>query len=633
MKLLAVIAASLPGLTLAAPFAYVSNRLSSDVSVVDIATNAVVATTPVTGLPVGVAVNRTGTRAYVANSMLVNNTISTVSVIDTATNSVIANVPIGQQAYGIAVNPAGTRVYVTNTMQGNNTVSVMDATTYAVIATVPVGICPISAAVDPSGARVYVTNGGSDSVSVINATTNAVVATVGVGAGPVGVAVNAAGTRVYVANQIGNTVSVIDTATLSVIATMPVGQSPMGVAVDAAGALVYVVNQVSQNVSIISAATNQVVGMVAVASNPRGISLNPAGTRAYVTNYGSDNISVIDTASRTVVATVPVGDGPYALGQFIVPGTAVPTAVRSDIGGDGRSDIVWRNVATGDVNAWMMNGRALLPGSRNFANIPSADWTILGVGDFDGDGKADLLWRNTYTGDVNAWFMDGTALKPTSGNITAISPSLWQFLGIGDVNGDNKADILWRNASTGEVYVWLMSGLALQAGSGRVATAATNLWTFAGIGDLDGDGKADLVWRNMGTGEVSSWLMNGPSVKASSGTIGTLSLSQWQVAGVGDVDGDGMADVVLRDVTNGDVHVWLMSGRTIRAGSGYVGNAPPTLWNIVGMGDFDGDGKFDLLWRSSNNDINTWLMSATGIKAGSGTIANVGTTSWVLVKP
>ncbi len=101
------------GISLAAPFAYITNLDSNSVSVIDIFGNNVVATIPVGSQPAGVAVNNTGSRIYVAN-------LDSVSVIDGASNSVIATVPVGMALYGVAVNPAGTRVYVAD--QGSDSV-------------------------------------------------------------------------------------------------------------------------------------------------------------------------------------------------------------------------------------------------------------------------------------------------------------------------------------------------------------------------------------------------------------------------------------------------------------------------------------------------------------------------------
>jgi hypothetical protein len=84
-----------------------------------------------------------------------------------------------------------------------------------------------------------------------------------------------------------------------------------------------------------------------------------------------------------------------------------------------------------------------------------------------------------------------------------------------DFNGDGEADILWRNAS-GEVYIWLLNGLSV-IGQGSLGVVG-NDWQIAGIGDFNGDGKADILWRNA-SGEVYIWLLNGLSAIAQ-GSLG-----------------------------------------------------------------------------------------------------------------
>ncbi len=307
--------------------AYVTNANGNTVSVIDVATNAVVATVPVGTTPEGVAVTPDGTLVYVTNTL-----DDTVSVIDAATNTVTATVVVGSRPFGVAVTPNGTRVYVANEL--SNAVSVISTATNTVTATVLVGLDPRGVALTPDGTRVYVANFNSNTVSVISTATNTVTATVPVGPGPIGVAATPDGARVYVANQTSNTVSVISTATNTVIATVPVGgptaEPAGGVAVTPDGTRVYVAPGPSSTVSVISTATNTVTATVPVGTTPGGLAVTPDGTRVYVPNIGSSTVSVISIATNTVTATVPVGNGPIAFGQFIgivpLPTTAGTTS-------------------------------------------------------------------------------------------------------------------------------------------------------------------------------------------------------------------------------------------------------------------------------------------------------------------
>ncbi|HEY3362845.1 MAG TPA: PKD domain-containing protein [Methanosarcina sp.] len=203
---------------LTAPYAYITNSASHNVSVIDTATNNIVAEINGDCEPYGVSVTPDGTKVYVANL-----NCDAISVINTANNTIIATVPVGWCPYGVAVTPDGTKAYVTNSW--DNTVSVINTSTNNVVDTVTVGNCPLGVAVNPAGTKVYVANMHSNNVSVINTNNNTIIATVP-GEFPYGISVTPDGTKVYVVNQNSNTVSVIDTVTNKVTATVNVGLRP-----------------------------------------------------------------------------------------------------------------------------------------------------------------------------------------------------------------------------------------------------------------------------------------------------------------------------------------------------------------------------------------------------------------------
>ncbi|MEO5765594.1 MAG: FG-GAP-like repeat-containing protein [Casimicrobiaceae bacterium] len=619
----------------AGPLAFVTDAgYSGDVSVVDTATNAVVKTIQLRdNSPVAVAVDPTGARAYVATSGQVA-VIDVASVLVPFVNAVVGTISAGPgfSPKCLAMSPDGTRLYVCS----YGKVYVVDTATNAVIASIDASNGGSGylrgVAVDAAGTRAYALLQGAQAtaVQVIDLATQTVSSTIHFyDPGPVSsVVLSPDGSRLYVAAGVFNRgeVWIADTATGTPLGRISVGVGPSGMAIERQGRRLYTANAGVGTVSVVDLASGAVVATIPVGVNPADLALNPPGTRAYVANAGSGTASVIDLATNTVMTSIALPGTPAGMA---IAATAPATP---DVDGDGSADVVWRNAASGEVNWWRMNGTALLPGSGHVSTVSSPDWIILATGDFDGDGKADLLWRNTATGDVNVWFLDGTAVKPTSGSIAAINPARWQFAGTGDIDGDGNSDIVWRDATTGDVYVWFMNGLAMLPGSGPIGSVPS-AWNIVGVGDVDGDGKADLVWHNVITGDVNVWLLDGDSIKSGSGSVANLNPAQWQFGGVGDVDGDRKADLVWRNIVTGDVHVWLMDGLAIRTGSGFVNTAPPATWSIVGMGDFDGDGRADLLWRSSTHAINTWLMSGRTIKPASGEIANVGTAQWQPVKP
>src|SRR5579884_2701294 len=124
--------------------------------------------------PIGVAFDSSNGYVYVANP-----NSGSVSVINGATNNVIASITVGSVPYGVAFDPSNGYVYVTNSNSGS--VSVINGATNNVIASITVGYYPHGVAFDPSNGYVYVANPYSDSVSVINGATNNVIASITVG--------------------------------------------------------------------------------------------------------------------------------------------------------------------------------------------------------------------------------------------------------------------------------------------------------------------------------------------------------------------------------------------------------------------------------------------------------------------
>ena len=200
----------------------------------------------------GIAFDSKNDRMYVVNWNGVECCTpdnSSVSVINTATNRLIANIPVGDKSYEIAFDSANDRMYVTNS--ADNTVSVISTANNSVIATVSVGDRPHPIAFDSENNRMYVGNQVDETVSVINTATNGVIATISVGDYPRGIAFDSANNRMYVTNASDGTVSVIDTATNSVIDTISVGESPQGIAFDPVNNRMYVTNRNDDTVSVI----------------------------------------------------------------------------------------------------------------------------------------------------------------------------------------------------------------------------------------------------------------------------------------------------------------------------------------------------------------------------------------------
>ncbi|MFN0015123.1 MAG: PKD-like domain-containing protein [Saprospiraceae bacterium] len=295
--------------------AYITNNTSNTVSVIDLATNTVVATIPVGIFPYGVSMSPDGNLVYVTNTIS-----GTVSVIDAATNTVLATVPVGINPQGIAVSPDGSLVLVANT--GSFNISMLETNTNTVLYTVPTpGVFSTGVAFHPTGFQAYIA--GSNRVLVLDVIAGTITASIPVGGGAFGVSVSPDGTRVYVACANTDNLYVLDAATNVVLTTVPLGDAPSGVVVSPDGSRVYIANENGGTISVLDAATNTIVATIPVSggalSGPIGISITPDGRFVYVAKILADEVSVISTVTNTEVGTIPVGISPIAFGNFITP--------------------------------------------------------------------------------------------------------------------------------------------------------------------------------------------------------------------------------------------------------------------------------------------------------------------------
>jgi len=311
----------------------------------------------------------------------------------------------------------------------------------------------------------------------------------------------------------------------------------------------------------------------------------------------------------------------------------------SDFDGDGKNDILWQHRTTGQLFIWLLDGvstYAELNALNRVGSIidsMSSVWQIKRLGDFDGDGKSDILWQHRTTGQLFIWLLDGVStyaeLKALNrvGSIISRMGSVWQIKGVSDFDGDGRDDILWQNSSTGQVYIWLLDGVtpfaqlkALNRG-GSIADRMGSVWQIKGVSDFDGDGKSDLLWQHSSTGQVYVWLLDGVTPFAQlkvlnrGGSIADVMGSAWKLKGLGDYDGDGKNDVLWQNSNNGQVYVWLLNGVSSfvqlkalnRVGS--IVDSMSSLWQIKGMGDYNGDGTNDILWQnSSTGQVFVWLL-------------------------
>jgi hypothetical protein len=310
-------------------------------------------------------------------------------------------------------------------------------------------------------------------------------------------------------------------------------------------------------------------------------------------------------------------------------------AVSYDFNGDGTSDVLWQQGSAGELYIWQISLGQISATGGGSPGQPSANWSVFGSGDFNGDGKADILWRDFITGQVYVWFMNGAVQN--GGNAVGSPPtSDWVIQGVADFNGDGISDILWRNVNSGQVAIWLLAGSPTTpttlAGSAAIPATPSSDWMIQGTGDFDHDGNADILWRNSNTGQVAIWFMNGTTMLPSSAVVASTPALNWVIQGVGDFSHDGFADSILwSNTTTGQVAIWQMTG-AVMSSSTVLASNPGIYWTIQGVGDYNGDGFADILWRNNNTgEVSIWLTNGTPIV--STTTPATPTSDWMIIEP
>ena len=345
--------------------------------------------------------------------------------------------------------------------------------------------------------------------------------------------------------------------------------------------------------------------------------------------------------SGVTVRDVSIGQIATASSQACAAAVISPLARNlrlGDLNGDGKDDILLTRT-DGSTRAsgrsayyYPMNGTSKLTGSGTVALKTSLDWLVMGLGDFDGDGKTDVLTRDSVAGTWHLARMNGRTVQ--TADDTDLTTNLdWRLAAIADFDGDGRDDVLLRHSGTNRWYYYAMNGKSHVASkSGSVKDAALTddglpddaSWTVAGVGDLGGDGKGDLLMRHATNGTWHYYPMNGRTVASGSASVSLPSGAAWKLAGLADLDGDGKDGVLLRNTSG----TWRWYQSPLVASPTHVAtdlSTSITTWKLAGLGDLTGDGKDDVVLR----DVSTtaankgrWMVramnGATSIAAKSG---------------
>lgn len=287
-----------------------------------------------------------------------------------------------------------------------------------------------------------------------------------------------------------------------------------------------------------------------------------------------------------VIVTVTDADGVSTSTSFTVTVNKVtppPTKVANDFNGDGVADIIFQD-DNGFLGAWFMSGDDQLSASYLTPNnVGDTAWRIVDSGDFNGDGKPDLLFQHT-DGSLAVWVLTNGV---TLASAQFVSPSNsgnpgWKAVAVADFDKDGKADILFQGAN-GDVGIWYLDGVTVKSVVMlKPSNPGSADWKAVAAGDFNNDGNVDVIFQHT-DGTLGVWYLIGGNnvlLTAFLNPAGTGD-AKWRVVGTTDLNGDGKPDLLLQNSVTTEIGIWYMNGPNLILGKLLNPSIPGGSWKIV----------------------------------------------------
>jgi hypothetical protein len=256
-------------------------------------------------------------------------------------------------------------------------------------------------------------------------------------------------------------------------------------------------------------------------------------------------------------------------------------------------------------------------------NVTDINWEVKGVADFNKDGVGDLLWRNKVTGENAIWLMKNSpanGIELDKGYFLPSTDNSWSIRGVGDFDKDGKQNILWQR-SNGEAAIWginydsaaTTNPLSLDSAKTKAIKSTSADWGIQGWADFNKDGIFDIFWQNT-AGDTGIWEMkadgsgNDPFFSRGYLVYNVGFNSGLVVEGAADFNRDGINDIIWRNAYTNETVIWNMQITTGEAGiipgetkiSQAYNITPPSdaNWQLTAVVDLNQDSTPDFVWSN-----------------------------------
>jgi hypothetical protein len=265
----------------------------------------------------------------------------------------------------------------------------------------------------------------------------------------------------------------------------------------------------------------------------------------------------------------------------------------------------------GDIYAWHADGTGFLQANGFFAGIEGAGHNINGtpaMADLDDDGDPEVIVAS-LNGDIWAWHHDGTGYMDTTGFL-ANTPAAYGAVAIGDLDDNGVLDIVATGLYSAKVDAWNNVGTRR---SGFPEQLDCGMYCSPALADLDDDDKLDIIvgtFRDDFDDSASVYVLN-ENGDIRPGWPQRIEGDFFSSPVVGDIDGDGVPDIVVAS-TDGGIYAWRRDGSRVH---GWPRHVVYEFYATGAIGDVDNDGDVEVVVGGYDGMVHAYDISAPYLEA------------------